>query len=242
MPSRDKPSARAGDGLELDEHAVDEALDRARRLEPKAEQDRVDARRSRGSAASSESIASVSASCWAWSIGLGSTQFRCAKTSLSSSIDRPSRTCSTGSRSHSETAACPAGVARKIVRFGPRAPGSWPEATIRPRCVEDLEPAVDERALQRPDRAELAGLRQLSSQCPAMRRPLAEQREHGPFTGSKVPIAHRNSLYAASRVIGFRIRLTRGFDIAADARQPVPPGSLDDVTPQWYPGFGMHDA
>src|SRR5579862_6317524 len=42
VPSRDKFSAGTGDRLELYEHAVDEALDGARGLEPKAQQDRID--------------------------------------------------------------------------------------------------------------------------------------------------------------------------------------------------------
>ena len=49
-------------------------------------------------------------------------------------LERTSRTWSTGSVSQRSSSSRPCGVARKIVRLGPRSPGSWPTASTRPRC------------------------------------------------------------------------------------------------------------
>ena len=126
--------------------------------------------------------------------GVGSTQFRWANTSFRSSSERPSRTCSTGSGSHSWTGLVAGRQSRgRSCGWARARRARFRRATIRLALLEDLERAVDERACQRPDRAELARRRQLPSQCPAMRRPLAEQREHGPLARGEIAIAHHST-------------------------------------------------
>ena len=143
---------------------------------------------------SSEPIDSASSRCWASSIGRGSTQFALGEDELQEQeraafadvLDRLRQPLGDGGvagRGGTEDRPVRAARARLV-----------PGRDDQPALLEDLERAVDERAGQRPDRAELAGRRELSSQCPAMRRPLAEQSQHRPLPGRQVAIAHHPEL------------------------------------------------
>ena len=50
----------------------------------------------------------------------------------------------------------------------------------QPRTLEPVEPVVDDRPADRPDRPDLAAARELRSQRPPVRATLGHQREHGP--------------------------------------------------------------
>ena len=142
--------------LELLEHAVDEALDRARRLEPEAQQDRVGSRRSRRSASSIEPIASSSVAAGRAASGAGRRSSlgehelqKQQRAPLANVLDRlgepvlrPPR-----GRPASRGRSCGSAPGRRA---------RCPAGAIRPPLLEDLERAVDERPGQRPDRAELA--------------------------------------------------------------------------------------
>ena len=136
----------------------------------------------------------------------GRRSARWAKTSFSSSSERPSRTCSTGSGSHSATAAWPAGVARKIVRFGPARARLVPGRDDQPALLEDLERAVDERAASatRSSRARRSG-----ESCLANAQPCAGRSQSRASTAHS-PGARSRSLtirnYGASLPIGFPVR------------------------------------
>ena len=151
------------------EHAVDEALDA--RVDSSRKRSRIASRPPRSLEPLLERVDRAASSVpLRASIGRRVDAVRWAKTSFSRSSERPSRTCSTGSAEPaSDRGACPAGVARKIVRFGPRAPGSLAGRHDQPPRLQDLERAVDERPAERPDRAELARGRQL----PASAHPCA---------------------------------------------------------------------
>ncbi|MGD0386844.1 MAG: hypothetical protein ABSB73_12015, partial [Solirubrobacteraceae bacterium] len=136
---------------------------------------------SRSAGASSAATVGASPVSWAASSGRASSEPRSSNSSFSSSAERSSRTWATGSASHAATARRPAALARSSVRGDPREPGSTPARALRQaRVDQQLGGAVDERAADRPDAADLALRRERANQRPTVRVALAEQREHRP--------------------------------------------------------------
>ena len=188
MRSRSRLHSPCG-RLEVLEHAVDEPLDRPGRLEPEAQEDRVRAvalapcapRSSRSRPRASPAVPAAS--------GVGRRTFA-GRTRASGAAASAPR-----ARARPAPAAIP-GPPRGRPEWRGRSCGSVRGRRARCRPARSGRAprgsrASGRRAAGSATRSSRARrVRQLPSQCPAMRRPLAEQREHGPFAGSEIAFSH----------------------------------------------------
>ncbi len=124
-------------------------------------------------------IGSSTARC-ACSRPAGSSPARSRRASLSSSSERISRTCSTGACSQRPAASRPSSVARVDGALRAEA-GLGALGDDEPRVEQAADRAVDDRLRDLPDPAEVAAGRGQLRDREAVRRLLAEDREHQPF-------------------------------------------------------------
>ena len=182
-------TARAA-GCLLGEHALDEPVRPPARTRAGSGAGSCRCRRSRAPATRASRSPPRSPSCWATSIGprvdavaLGEheleQQQRPPLADVFDRLEQPLGDRRVAGRRRPEDRAVRPARAGLVARRGDQL-----------ALAEDLDRAVDERPAERPDRAELTRRRELSSYCPAMSRPLAEQRKHSPLPGSEIAITH----------------------------------------------------
>ena len=212
---RGGPALRARDRSSI---AVDEADDRARRLEPE-HRDRRLARslrcRRRRAGPRARRSSGTSAVRWATRSGSTSIPARSERTTFSRNSDRMSRTCWTGARSQAPSSSRP--VRGHGIDDAVRAPAAAlePGGADQAGPLEPVEAVVDDRPADRPDRPDLTAARQLGRERPAVRGVLVDEREDGPVVRTQA-LRHRATAYSRSEEV---------VDAQLDSAAATPPGT-----------------